>query len=67
MQKFECAEVLTEATNDELLNSVKRLKNLLTNGLIKDYCARNWTLLLLAAEYGHLDMVKYLMDKGILY
>ncbi|WP_341808582.1 hypothetical protein [Wolbachia endosymbiont (group E) of Neria commutata] len=49
--------------NDELLRAIKKVREFISKGSIEN---NNLTLLLLAAEYGHLDIVRYIMDKGIM-
>ncbi|WP_341808110.1 hypothetical protein [Wolbachia endosymbiont (group E) of Neria commutata] len=48
--------------DDELLRTVKKVIEFISKGSIEN---NNLTLLLLAAEYGHLDIAKYIIDKGL--
>ncbi|WP_341808313.1 hypothetical protein [Wolbachia endosymbiont (group E) of Neria commutata] len=47
--------------DDELLRTVKKVIEFISKGNIDN----NLALLLLAAEYGHLDIAKYIIDKGL--
>ncbi|MDE5057308.1 hypothetical protein OZD61_00590 [Wolbachia endosymbiont of Drosophila bocki] len=48
--------------DDELLRAIKKVRKFISKGNIAN---NDMALLPLADEYGHLDIVRYIMDKGV--
>ncbi|WP_341808243.1 hypothetical protein [Wolbachia endosymbiont (group E) of Neria commutata] len=48
--------------DDELFHIVKKVGEFISKGSIEN---NNLTLLVLTAEYGHLDIARYILDKAL--